>query len=76
MAAKLESCVTELLDNEEDVYERAAKTLLRIMNNIASNQSIEKYRKLKLSSKAVSEHLLPAGGALACLWDCGFVEVP
>ncbi|XP_067932485.1 peptide-N(4)-(N-acetyl-beta-glucosaminyl)asparagine amidase-like isoform X2 [Watersipora subatra] len=70
----LAPCVLELLDNDHDIYEKAKKTLLEIMDNIEHNQGVEKYRKIKLASVAVSNNLLPASGGLECLWAAGFVE--
>jgi len=74
-ANNVEDCIVKLLENEPPVYANAVKTLLRIFNNIQQNQSVEKFRKLRLSSKVVSENILPANGAMECLFACGFVEV-
>lgn len=70
-----DECVTQLLENEPQVLEAAVQTLLRIMNNIENNERIEKYRRIKLSSATVTNKLLPANGALACLFAAGFIEV-
>lgn len=64
-----------LLENESEVFKNAAQTLLRIFGNVTKDPANEKYRKVKLSSKVVSETLLPCFGAMECLFDAGFIEV-
>lgn len=76
MAAQSTSeCVSLLLENDTETFLKAAQTLSRILENVFKNPMVEKYRRIKLSSKVVEESLLPCSGAMEFLFEAGFVEV-
>ncbi|XP_014232261.1 peptide-N(4)-(N-acetyl-beta-glucosaminyl)asparagine amidase [Trichogramma pretiosum] len=74
MANNLKHCVLLLHDNEEPVKQEAVKVLLKMCNNIIKNPKDSKYRKIFLSNAVVSKKLLPANGAIECLFEAGFIE--
>ena len=75
MTENLEHCVKLLQDNEEKVRIEAQQMLLKICNNIMKYPQEQRYRKLYLSNAVVSSKLLPAAGAIVCLFEAGFIEV-
>ncbi|KAL0278712.1 UNVERIFIED_CONTAM: hypothetical protein PYX00_000454 [Menopon gallinae] len=50
------------------------EVLLRIARNILSDPDNPKYRSISLSSNVVTNKLLPASGAMQCLFEMGFQE--
>ncbi|XP_076814788.1 peptide-N(4)-(N-acetyl-beta-glucosaminyl)asparagine amidase-like isoform X1 [Clavelina lepadiformis] len=66
--------VTALLNNERDNFLKASSTLIRIASNILKNRNAEKFRSVRIDSKAFQEKILPFNGAVQCLLDMGFQE--
>jgi peptide-N4-(N-acetyl-beta-glucosaminyl)asparagine amidase len=69
------SAVDNLEENTKDVFETAVRLLITVADNILNNPNDIKFRRLKLENKNVSEKLLPAIGAIECLFEMGFDEV-
>ncbi|XP_029155333.1 peptide-N(4)-(N-acetyl-beta-glucosaminyl)asparagine amidase [Nylanderia fulva] len=70
----LERCVKSLEENENDVREEARKALLNICQNVLKSPNDDKSREVRLDDEMVVEKLLPAVGAMECLFDVGYVE--
>lgn len=71
----LERCVKSLEENENDVREEARKALLNICRNVLRSPNNDESREVRLDDEVVVEKLLPAVGAMECLFDVGYVEV-
>lgn len=69
------SAVDNLEENSKEVFETAVRLLTTVADNILKNPNDIKFRRLKLANKNVSEKLLPAIGAIECLFEMGFDEV-
>jgi peptide-N4-(N-acetyl-beta-glucosaminyl)asparagine amidase len=69
------SAVDSLEENTKEVFETAVRLLVTVADNILNNPNDIKFRRLKLANKNVSEKLLPAIGAIECLFEMGFDEV-
>ena len=66
----------ELLEgNEENVQREARHILFKLCNNILKYPTNARYRKVRLSNPIVMGKLLPASGAIECLFEAGFIEV-
>ncbi|XP_011695997.1 PREDICTED: peptide-N(4)-(N-acetyl-beta-glucosaminyl)asparagine amidase [Wasmannia auropunctata] len=74
MDESLERCVKSLEENTEDVRDEARRALLTICRNVLRSPSNYRSRELRLDDEVVVEKLLPAVGALECLFDVGYVE--
>lgn len=75
MDESLERCVKSLEENAEDVRDEAQRALLSICQNVLRSPSNHRSRELRLDDEVVIEKLLPAVGAMECLFDVGYVEV-
>lgn len=75
MDESLERCVKSLEENAEDVRDEAQRALLSICQNVLRSPSNYRSRELRLDDEVVIEKLLPAIGAMECLFDVGYVEV-
>jgi len=75
MDENLERCVKSLDENEADVRHEARRALLDICHNILKSPHDDKFRELRLDNEIVIEKLLPAVGAMECLFDIGYIEV-
>lgn len=64
-----------LEENTEDVRDEARRALLSICRNVLRSPSNYRSRELRLDDEVVVEKLLPAIGAMECLFDIGYVEV-
>lgn len=69
------SCILALEENPEDVYLETTSVLLKLVDNVIKNPSSPKYRSIKLGNPTVSSKLIPAVGAMECLFEMGFQEV-
>jgi peptide-N4-(N-acetyl-beta-glucosaminyl)asparagine amidase len=69
------SCVLALEENPEDVYLETTSVLLKLVENVIKNPSNPKYRNIRLGNSTVANKLLPAVGAMECLFEMGFEEV-
>ncbi|KAF4518385.1 hypothetical protein B566_EDAN010477 [Ephemera danica] len=74
MDRQLKSAVQLLDDNPLEVFETVSSLLLQICDNILNHPEEIKYRRLRLSNANVSTKLLPATGAIECLFEMGFEE--
>ncbi|KAK7576058.1 hypothetical protein V9T40_012344 [Parthenolecanium corni] len=68
------STFKKLEENNGDVYKEVFDILLKVLDNVIKAPENIKYRKLRLSNEIVSNKLIPAIGALECLFDFGFQE--
>lgn len=64
-----------LKENEEQVRNDAEHALLTVCQNILAHPNDKQYREVKLDHPIVTAKLLPALGAIECLFDICFVEV-
>ncbi|XP_065226688.1 peptide-N(4)-(N-acetyl-beta-glucosaminyl)asparagine amidase [Planococcus citri] len=63
-----------LEENEHEVYLEVTDILLRIIDNVLNSPRNPKFRKLRLGNDIVSNKLIPAIGAMECLFHLGFQE--
>ena len=75
MAAHTKSAVDLLDENPSEVVRVVTGILFQICENILNNPKEIKFRRLRLSNPNVSDKLLPAIGAIECLFEMGFEEV-
>lgn len=69
------SCILALEENTEDVYLETTSLLLKLVDNVLRNPSNPKYRSIRLGNPTIANKLLPAVGAMECLFEMGFQEV-
>lgn len=67
--------VLALEENSSEVYLQSSEILLRVASNILKDPNNPKFRSLSLGSNVVTTKLLPASGAIECLFEMGFQEV-
>jgi peptide-N4-(N-acetyl-beta-glucosaminyl)asparagine amidase len=75
MDEDLKRCVKSLDENKADVRYKAQQALLDICYNVLKSPHDDKSRELRLDNEIVIEKLLPAVGAMECLFDIGYIEV-
>lgn len=75
MAGNFKHCIELLESNEKSVKREACFALTKLCENILKHPTIEKYRKVRLTNPIVMSKLLPASGAIECLFEAGFIEV-
>ncbi|XP_017763069.1 PREDICTED: peptide-N(4)-(N-acetyl-beta-glucosaminyl)asparagine amidase [Eufriesea mexicana] len=63
-----------LKENEKQIRNDAEHALLTVCQNILAHPNNKQYREVKLDHPIVTAKLLPALGAIECLFDIGFVE--
>lgn len=63
-----------LEENPEDVYLETTSVLLKLVDNVIKDPSNPKYRNIRLGNPIVANKLLPAVGAMECLFEMGFQE--
>lgn len=68
------SCVLALEENPEDLYLETTLVLLKLVDNVIKNPSNPKYRCIRLGNPTVASKILPAVGAMECLFEMGFQE--
>lgn len=74
MDKDLQRCLDLLKENTENVRHDAEGALLTVCQNILCHPNDKQFREVCLDDPIV-EKLLPAIGAMECLFDLGFVEV-
>ncbi|XP_078040554.1 N-glycanase Pngl [Augochlora pura] len=73
MDKDLQRCLDLLKENDEVVQSNAESALLTVCQNILSHPNDKQFREVCLEDPII-EKLLPAIGAMECLFDIGFVE--
>jgi len=68
------TCCNQLVQNERQVMIDAVKVLIRCAGNILRSPGEPKFRRLPVANSKVQQCLLPAYGAIECLFEMGFVE--
>ncbi|KAK3932966.1 Peptide-N(4)-(N-acetyl-beta-glucosaminyl)asparagine amidase [Frankliniella fusca] len=63
-----------LEENPKELYQEVTSVLLRLASNVIKNPSDPKYRSIRLANPTVAKKLLPAVGAMECLFEMGFKE--
>lgn len=71
----LKGCLDSLGENDPQILTDALQFLLRLCQNIVSSPNDIRYRRVRVSDSGVLDKLLPASGAMECLFEMGFVEV-
>lgn len=74
MDKNLQRSLELLRENEEQVRNDAEGALLTVCQNILSHPNDEQYREVRLKDPLVIDKLVPASGAIECLFDVGFIE--
>ena len=74
MGEDMQRCLDMLEENVGEVRKNAENALLAICQNILSHPDDMQYREVHLDDTVVAEKLLPAIGAMECLFDVGFTE--
>lgn len=69
------SCLKDLEENSFDIYCKVSSIILKLLDNIIKEPTNPKYRRLRIGNATVSGTLLPAIGAMECLFYIGFKEV-
>lgn len=64
-----------LEENPREIYLEVTSVLLRLASNVIKNPSEPKFRSIRLANPTVVNKLLPAVGAMECLFEMGFEEV-
>ncbi|XP_034247208.1 peptide-N(4)-(N-acetyl-beta-glucosaminyl)asparagine amidase [Thrips palmi] len=63
-----------LEENPREIYLEVTSVLLRLASNVIKNPSEPKFRSIRLANPTVVNKLLPAVGAMECLFEMGFQE--
>jgi peptide-N4-(N-acetyl-beta-glucosaminyl)asparagine amidase len=64
----------QLMANDPRVFQHAVKLLIRCAENILNHPVESKFRSLSVANSKVQQYLLPAYGAIECLFEMGFIE--
>ncbi|XP_046482236.1 peptide-N(4)-(N-acetyl-beta-glucosaminyl)asparagine amidase [Neodiprion pinetum] len=72
--SNVKRCFDLLKENDKKVYNEVRDVLSRLCKNVMKNPNETKYRKVRLSNPIVVDKILPAVGAMECLFEIGFVE--
>lgn len=75
MDERLRHYVDMLNENEISIRNNAGCVLLKLCEKILHSPEEEIYRIIYLNDPDVLEKLLPANGAMECLFEIGFIEV-
>ena len=68
-------CYGDMRTNDPEMFQPAASLLVKIANNILKDPFNLKYRQIRLANEKFMQKLLPAAGAVECLFAMGFEEV-
>lgn len=68
------TCCKQLLENARQVMADAVAVLIRCTGNILRSPNEPRFRRLPVVDREIQECLLPAYGAIECLFEMGFVE--
>ena len=68
------ACCEQLLENDRQVMIDAVRVLIKCADTILRHPSEPKFRRLPVANSKVQQCLLPAYGAIECLFEMGFVE--
>lgn len=74
MPPVISTSLLALEENPRELYLEVTSVLLRLANNVIKNPSDPKYRSIRLANPTVANKLLPAVGAMECLFEMGFKE--
>lgn len=74
-ASNYTSCIAALEENSQEVYLETTALLLKVADNVLRNPTKQQYRSIRLSNPTVASKILPAIGAMECLFSMGFEEV-
>lgn len=75
MACKKFHSFFALEENANEVYLECTEVLIGIAKNVLNQPYNTKFRSISLGSSVVANKLLPANGAMECLFEMGFKEV-
>lgn len=75
MSDNLGYCLSLLGENDIKIQQSALKILCELCDNILKYPEEHKYRKIRIANPSITDKLLPASGAIECLFELGFIEV-
>lgn len=67
--------ILKLETNPKNIYDEAARLLMKIAQNIIDNPKNSTVRCLKKKNSTISQKILTVNGGLECLKLMGFVDV-
>lgn len=73
--SNVKRCFDLLNENDDKVYKEVCDVLSRLCRNVIKYPNEIKYRMVRLSNQIVVDKILPAVGAMECLFEIGFLEV-
>ncbi|XP_008559127.1 peptide-N(4)-(N-acetyl-beta-glucosaminyl)asparagine amidase isoform X1 [Microplitis demolitor] len=74
MSDNLGYCLSLLGENDIKIQQSALKILCELCDNILKYPEEHKYRKIRIANPSITDKLLPASGAIECLFELGFIE--
>ncbi|KAH0560673.1 hypothetical protein KQX54_006877 [Cotesia glomerata] len=60
--------------NDIEIQQSALKVLCELCDNIIKYPEEDKYRRIRIGNPSITDKLLPASGAIECLFELGFIE--
>ena len=69
------AAVKLLAENDVKTFLDACDVLIKICTNILSDPENDKFRRMRIANKTLSNKLLPVDGGFQCLFEMGFQEV-
>ncbi|KAG8041162.1 hypothetical protein G9C98_002150 [Cotesia typhae] len=74
MSNNLDYCLSMLEENDIKIQQSALKILCELCDNIIKYPEEDKYRRIRIGNPSITDKLLPASGAIECLFELGFIE--
>ncbi|XP_015116547.1 peptide-N(4)-(N-acetyl-beta-glucosaminyl)asparagine amidase [Diachasma alloeum] len=74
MDSSLRNCLKLLHENDSEIRKNALHVLWELCENIIKHPQDPKYRRIRVANPVIAEKLLPASGAVECLFEIGFQE--
>ncbi|XP_011310737.1 peptide-N(4)-(N-acetyl-beta-glucosaminyl)asparagine amidase [Fopius arisanus] len=74
MDSSLRNCLKLLHENDSEIKKNALHVLWELCENIIKNPQEPRYRRIRVANPVIAEKLLPANGAVECLFEIGFQE--
>lgn len=68
------SCIDSLEQNPPESFLKVSFIILKLIHNVLLFPSDQKFRKIRLENPTIKKYVLPAIGAMECLFEMGFQE--